>query len=68
MTRPTRKQTIKTRKRENILSGEPIGEQHGKWLNKSHYRLRGLEQQQNGEVKRHEDEQAADEGAYDPFA
>ena len=49
------------------LSGEPIWEQHGKRPHKSHYRLHRLEQQQNRDIKRHDDEQASDKRAHNEF-
>ena len=47
--------------REEMFSGQPCGEQHGERSHQSHDRLHGLEQQQHGEVNRHDDEQATHE-------
>ena len=46
---------------------EPFREQHGEWPHKTHNRLHGLEQQQNGEVNRNDDEQTANERAHNEF-
>jgi hypothetical protein len=39
----------------------------GEWTHKTHYGLHGLEQQQNREVNRHDEEQAAKERAPHEF-
>ena len=51
------------KQRECVFSREPCRDQHGQGPHKAHNRLHRLEQQQNGEINRHDDEQARKERA-----
>src|SRR5215510_2385142 len=55
-------------KREDVLSGKPFWEQRCQWPHKAHYRLHGLEQQQDDKVNGSDDEQAANQRVNHEFA
>src|SRR5215471_11955724 len=54
-------------KRKRVFSGEPVRKQHGQWPHETYDRLHCLEQQQNGDVERNDDKQAANKRAHHEF-